>query len=128
MKKTRFLIMALAAILMTTACHDDNDDYYTQLTVTVEGNDSVHIRQMQGTITMTNLNKGQSWSTSVFDGSEVVFDEIFRGAYSLSGQGTMRYADAEGQEHIASYRVASNYVEVLKHPTTITVTPILMQR
>lgn len=122
---------ALAAILlmlflsMLCACHDDHDDYYTTAIVTIDLPEGCTIGQMQGTVTLTNLNNRQTYSSSTFNGTSATL-EVMRGVYSADVEGSLRYADASGAAHTGNFRAATSHCELLQHPSELHLDIILL--
>lgn len=127
----RPLAPALAALLVLltlpalTACHADEDDYYTSIAVTVGAPEGCTILQMQGTVRLTNLNNKQTYSTSAFTVATASM-EVLRGVYSVDIEGTVRYADKAGTVRTANFRASSSYTEALDHPSAATLDIILL--
>ena len=81
--------LLLASIIMfgITACHTENDDYYSTVSIILSANDDITIEQMQGTITLRNTSNGQQYSSSSINrNSTTVY--VLKGAYTLSAEGT----------------------------------------
>lgn len=118
-------LMMLVCTALLTACHTDEDDYYTTVAVTVDAPEGVTVRQMQGTVRLTNLNNRQTYSTSAFSGTTAAL-EVMRGVYSADVEGSVRYTDAGGRERTATFRAATSYCEALTHPAAVRLDLILM--
>ncbi len=116
------ILMALPAL---TACHADEDDYYTTMAVTVGAPEGGTILQMQGTVRLTNLNNKQTYSTSAFNVATANL-EVLRGVYSIDIEGTVRYSDKTGTVRTANFRASSSYTEALNHPSATTLDIILL--
>lgn len=131
LKYLRPLAPGLAAIIMLmalpviTACHTDEDDYYTTMAVTVGAPEGGTILQMQGTVRLTNLNNKQTYSTSAFNVATANL-EVLRGVYSVDIEGTVRYSDKTGTVRTANFRASSSYTEALNHPSATTLDIILL--
>jgi len=123
--------LALTVILlqfflpMLCACHDDHDDYYTTAIVTIDLPEGCTISQMQGTVTLTNLNNRQTYSSSTFNGTSATL-EVMRGVYSADVEGSLRYADANGVMHTGNFRAATSHCELLQHPSELHLDIILL--
>lgn len=118
-------LLVLLALPALTACHSDEDDYYTTLAVTVAAPEGCTILQMQGTVRLTNLNNKQSYATSAFTVSTATL-EVLRGVYSIDIEGTVRYTDKTGTVRTGNFRASSSYAEALTHPATATLDIILL--
>lgn len=118
---------AFAALftMLACACHADNDDYYTTAIVTVRVPDSLTVVRMQGTVTLSNTSNKQSYSSSAFQGTSVSID-ILRGAYAMSGEGTVLLRSSGGTERVANFRVSSSYLELIDHPSAVSTDIIFM--
>ncbi|MBP3717033.1 MAG: hypothetical protein J6I79_05980 [Paludibacteraceae bacterium] len=107
-------------------CHKEHDDYTTKVEITMVAPDSLEIERMQGTVTLTNLSNGQSYSVSEFKGSKVEV-EVFRGPYAIQSEGTLMYQTKPTKETgICGFRCNSNYEEVLDHPSYISMKLLLL--
>lgn len=112
-------------MIATTACHQENDDYNTSAVISIKVPDSIYVDKMQGTVTVTNLNNKQSYSSSDFNGTSASMD-IMRGCYSISVTGTVLYHDSLKVVHTRNFRAASSYNEFLEHPSNVSVDIIFM--
>lgn len=112
-------------MITITSCHKDNDDYNTSAVISINVPDSMTVDKMQGTVTVTNLNNKQSYSSSEFNGTSTSLD-IMRGCYSISVTGTVLYHDSLKVKHTRNFRAASSYCEFLKHPSVVSVDIIFM--
>lgn len=118
-------LLVLLTLPALTACHADEDDYYTSIAVTVGPPEGGTILQMQGTVRLTNLNNKQTYSTSAFSTSTATL-EVLRGVYSVDIEGTVRYSDKTGTVRTANFRASSSYTEALDHPSATTLDIILL--
>lgn len=127
MRKGLLYILPIAILMLITitACHQDNDDYNTSAVISINVPDSIIIDKMQGTVTVTNLNNKQSYSSSNFNGTSTSMD-IMRGCYSISVTGTVLYHDSLKIKHTRNFRASSSYSELLKHPSVVSVDIIFM--
>ena len=75
-----------------TACHQDNEDYYTLATIGLNTGDTLSVERVQAMAHITNLNSRHVVSTSDFIGSEVNI-QLLRGAYQVNIEGIIRYSD-----------------------------------
>lgn len=118
-------LLVLLTLTALTACHTDEDDYYTTMAVTVAAPEGCTILQMQGTVRLTNLNNKQTYSTSAFSVATATI-EVLRGVYSVDIEGTVRYSDKTGTVRTANFRASSSYTEALDHPAAATLDIILL--
>ena len=113
--------LLLASIIMfgITACHTENDDYYSTVSIILSANDDITIEQMQGTITLRNTSNGQQYSSSSINrNSTTVY--VLKGAYTLSAEGTCSYKTADGKLHTSYFRASNDYLEIINNNTLIT--------
>lgn len=113
--------LLLASIIMfgITACHTENDDYYSTVSIILSANDDITIEQKQGTITLRNTSNGQQYSSSSINrNSTTVY--VLKGAYTLSAEGTCSYKTADGKLHTSYFRASNDYLEIINNNTLIT--------
>ncbi len=125
LRPTASVLATFLVLLTLTACHTDEDDYYTTMAVTVAAPEGCTILQMQGTVRLTNLNNKQTYSTSAFSVATATV-EVLRGVYSVDIEGTVRYSDKTGTVRTANFRASSSYTEALDHPAATTLDIILL--
>ena len=113
------LLLATIMMLGTTACHTENDDYYSSVSVTLSATDDITIQQMQGTITLRNTSNGQQYSSSSINGNSATL-YVLKGAYTLSAEGTCSYKTADGKLHTSYFRASNDYLEIINNNTLIT--------
>jgi hypothetical protein len=113
------LLLATIMMLGTTACHTENDDYYSSVSVTLSATDDITIQQMQGTITLRNTSNGQQYSSSSINGNSATL-YVLKGAYTLSAEGTCSYKTADGKQHTSYFRASNDYLEIINNNTLIT--------
>lgn len=118
-------IVLMLTMLLLSACHDEHNDYYTTAIVTIDLPEGYSIKQMQGTVTLTNLNNRQTFSTSTFSGTSATL-EIMRGVYSAEVEGSLRYISSDGEVHSSNFRAATSHCELLQHPSELHLDIILL--
>lgn len=101
----------LAAAIVLSACHQDNTDYTTMATLTLDGGDTLTINQVQAMAHFTNINSRHVTSTADFLGPKVQI-ELLRGAYQVQIEGIVSYTDRQGIRQVRSFRAISDYVEL----------------
>jgi hypothetical protein len=116
MKKILTIVMLLIAIALS-ACHQDNDDYMTQATISLDGGDTLKIEQVQAMAHLTNLNSRHVTSTADFVGSMVQI-ELLRGAYQAHVEGIISYTDLQGKRHVRTFRAVNDYIELVNSGTS----------
>ena len=124
-KTLTVVFLAVVAVLCTTSCHEENDDYDTNATITLVAPDSITVEQMQGTVTFTNLNNKKSYSTSVFTGT-VVQLSLLRGVYSISAEGSLSYRDKMGVVRTGMFRATSSFEQLLDVPAHVSLSLIIL--
>lgn len=124
--RTALTLVAFATVLTAiTSCHTDEDDYTTAISVVIDAPEGISVSQMQGTVTLTNLNNRQTYATSVFAATTATL-ELMRGVYSVDVEGSVRYVDANGSVKTTNFRAATSYCEALEHPSEVHLDLILM--
>jgi hypothetical protein len=111
MKKILSIII-IGLTMALTACHQDNEDYYTLATIGLDTGDTLSVERVQAMAHITNLNSRHVVSTSDFIGSEVNI-QLLRGAYQVNIEGIIRYSDKQGKSSTRSFRAVSDYVELV---------------
>ena len=116
MKKILTIVMLSMAIALS-ACHQDNDDYMTQATISLDGGDTLKIEQVQAMAHLTNLNSRHVTSTADFVGSMVQI-ELLRGAYQAHVEGIISYTDLQGKRRVRTFRAVNDYIELVNSGTS----------
>ena len=109
--KKFFSIFMLIAMIALSACHQDNTDYTTVATLTLDGGDTLTIDQVQAMAHFTNINSRHITSTADFQGPKVQI-ELLRGAYQVQIEGIVSYTDRQDIRQVRSFRAISDYVEL----------------
>ncbi len=118
MRKKLSLLIITLTIGVLCACHKEQTNYYTSAVVTLNFPNEVKVIRLQGTIMLTNLNNKKVYSTSDIGLLRAIL-QLMKGAYALSGEGSVRYKNRENKDTIRHFRVAKDYCEVLNQPTFI---------
>ena len=118
MRKKLFLRIITLIIGVLYACHKEETNYYTSVMVALNFPNEIKIIRLQGTITLTNLNNKKVYTTSDIGQLRTIL-QVMKGAYSLSGEGSVRYTNRENKDEIRHFRVSKDYCEVLNQPTII---------
>ena len=118
MRKKLSLLIITLTIGVLFACHKEQINYYTSAVVTLNFPNEVKVIRLQGTIILTNLNNKKVYSTSDIGQLRTIL-QVMKGAYSLSGEGSVRYTNRENKDEIRHFRVSKDYCEVLNQPTII---------
>ena len=124
-KTLHVVLLAVVAALGMASCHKEYAASDTMATVTLVSPDSVTVARMQGTVTLTNLNNRQSYSTSVFNGT-VVQLPLLRGVYSVSAEGSVSYRDKAGVVHTGMFRATSSFEQLLDVPAHVSLSFIIL--
>ncbi len=119
------IVMMISLCTAFAACHEESDDYYTTAQIEFTAPEGTSIKQLQGTVKLYNINNRQTFSTSAFNGNTASI-EVFRGAYSVTAEGSLRYVDSRGREQTGSFRAVTDYCEVMEHPSRVVLKIILM--
>ena len=107
----RILMICLALLGMVLAsCHQDEDDLFTTVAITLTAEEGTTVERVQGTVQLTNLNTRQVTTTAEFDGN-IARVSLLRGVYSVLVEGSMQYKDANGKTSVRQFRATSDYLE-----------------
>lgn len=96
--------------LVLNACHQDEDDLFTTVAITLATEEGTTVERVQGTVQLTNLNTRQVTTSAVFDGN-IARVTLLRGAYSVLVEGSIQYKDAHGTTAVRQFRATSDYLE-----------------
>ena len=123
MIKQLYIICLVLVLMAFSSCEKEETNYYTTAITRLELSEGEELMQIQGTITLLNITNQQAYSTSTFSNSQTTM-QVWRGVYSLQGEGTVRVKMADGSVSVRYFRVSESYVEVLNNSTTIVLHPI----
>ena len=125
MKRLLYIILVLTMLTATWSCHKDYDDFFTVAQLQLTAGDTCTVEKVQGTVTVTNLSNGQSFSSSTFEGDFTTI-EVMRGPYSVAVEGTISLRHTDGTSTIHQFRASENYCELLRHPSVVKLSILLM--
>lgn len=114
--KQIIIITIMLLVLLATACHKDEDEFFTNVGVTVALTEAGTIEQVQGNATFTNLNNGLTFSSSDWNGA-TLSSSIERGSYSVLIEGYVKYRNAQGVSQIRQFRAYTDYVSFMDVPS-----------
>lgn len=119
--------MCALAMLCATSCHNDYKEYFTtghiELVLPIEG----EIETIQYSVKMMDLNSRNIVTQAGESGSIITVENLFRGAYSVSVEGVVRYLDSVNNVHTSQFRAQSDYVSMVElNDNTISLEMILM--
>ncbi len=109
MKRILMICVALLGMVLAS-CHQDEDDLFTTVAITLTAEEDTTVERVQGTVQLTNLNTRQVTTTAEFDGN-IARVSLLRGAYSVLVEGSMQYKDAYGATGVRQFRATSDYLE-----------------
>ncbi len=109
----KILMMCLAAGLLFSACHQEEDDLFTTAVLTLNADDDITVERVQGTVTLTNLNTRQVVTAADFNGNTAQV-RVLRGAYSVLVEGSIQYRDANGATAVRKFRCSADYTALEK--------------
>ena len=110
--KQYILIIALALMACTfSSCHNDSDEYMTDITIVVNSKEATKIDRVQATATITNLNSKQVFNSTIFDGNTLT-ETVLRGAYKIALDGIIRYIDKNNEIRVRSFRSTTDFISV----------------
>ena len=123
--KIKFIVGIMTAVLLDS-CHKEYNDYDATVTIEMVAPDTMSIERMQGTISLFNLSNGQLYSISTFKGTSVEL-EVFRGPYSIQGNGTLKYEGKISEKtRVCGFRCNSSYTEILSEHTHLQLDLLLL--
>ena len=89
----QIIFLALIGTALT-ACHNSTDDYMASVTIVINGGDTLRIDRVQATATIRNVLKQQ----------------LLRGAYQVSVDGSIQYTNQKQQTRIRSFRSQTDFI------------------
>lgn len=104
----QIIFLALIGIALT-ACHNSTDDYMASVTIVINGGDTLRIDRVQATATIRNLNTKQVITSTNFNGN-VLKQQLLRGAYQVSVDGSIQYTNQKQQTRIRSFRSQTDFI------------------
>lgn len=124
MNKIKY-IAALLVMAALAACHQEQDELLTEAHILMTAPDSISIEQMQGTLTLKDMNTARSISTADLHDNGFTIN-ILRGAYRVDVEGMVRYHSAAGRTSTCNFRVHSDYTPLIGVPTSTASLPIIL--
>ena len=104
----QIIFLALIGTALT-ACHNRTDDYMTSVTIAINGGDTLRIDRVQATATIRNLNTKQVITSTNFNGNTLK-QQLLRGAYQVSVDGSIQYTNQKQQTRIRSFRSQTDFI------------------
>ena len=104
----QIIFLALIGTALT-ACHNRTDDYMTSVTIVINGGDTLRIDRVQATATIRNLNTKQVITSTNFNGNTLQ-QQLLRGAYQVSVDGSIQYTNQKQQTRIRSFRSQTDFI------------------
>ena len=106
-----FLQIIFLALVGTTltSCHNSTDDYMASVTIVINGDDSLQIDRIQAIASIRNLNTKQVITSADFNGNTLK-QQLLRGAYQVSVDGSIRYTNQNKQTRIRSIRSQTDFI------------------
>ena len=104
----QIIFLALIGTALT-ACHNSTDDYMTSVTIAINGGDTLRIDRVQATATIRNLNTKQVITSTNFNGNTLK-QQLLRGAYQVSVDGSIQYTNQKQQTRIRSFRSQTDFI------------------
>ena len=126
MKKTLLLTLT-AALLLLSCSSEEHEDYFTEAEIQLVMPAGINPVQIQGTLTLQNLNTMSSVSTAEMEGNNFRLN-LLRGAYKADVEGMIKYTDENGYTLIRHFRAHSDYVPLAEMPVSKTELPITLMQ
>ncbi len=124
MKKA--LLLTLTAALILFSCNsEEHEDYFTEARIELLMPDNVTPVQIQGTLTLQNLNTMSSVSIAEMEGNCFQLN-LLRGAYKADVEGMIKYTDENGNTLIRHFRAHADYMALAELPVSKTELPIIL--
>ena len=79
------------------------------VTIVINGGDTLRIDRVQATATIRNLNTKQVITSTNFNGNTLK-QQLLRGAYQVSVDGSIQYTNQKQQTHIRSFRSQTDFI------------------
>ena len=79
------------------------------VTIVINGGDTLRIDRVQATATIRNLNTKQVITSTNFNGN-VLKQQLLRGAYQVSVDGSIQYTNQKQQTRIRSFRSQTDFI------------------
>ena len=79
------------------------------VTIVINGDDSLQIDRIQATASIRNLNTKQVITSADFNGNTLK-QQLLRGAYQVSVDGSIRYTNQNKQTRIRSFRSQTDFI------------------
>ena len=125
MKKILNICMICLLAVTFVGCHQEQTDYHTVARVTLTIPDTINVTQIQGTLTLQNLNTTLNVSTSDMNGHTFTIT-VLRGAYKVDVNGMIKYTGMDGQSRTSHYRAHSDYTPFVDMPLSNADLPITL--
>ena len=79
------------------------------VTIVINGGDTLRIDRVQATATIRNLNTKQVITSTNFNGNTLK-QQLLRGAYQVSVDGSIQYTNQKQQTRIRSFRSQTDFI------------------
>ena len=79
------------------------------VTIAINGGDTLRIDRVQATATIRNLNTKQAITSTNFNGNTLQ-QQLLRGAYQVSVDGSIQYTNQKQQTRIRSFRSQTDFI------------------
>ena len=79
------------------------------VTIVINGGDTLRIDRVQATATIRNLNTKQVITSTNFNGNTLK-QQLLRGAYQISVDGSIQYTNQKQQTRIRSFRSQTDFI------------------
>ncbi len=103
-------ISLLAVLMLVASCHQDEDDIFTVVEITIVGGDTISIDRIQATAFITDMNAKRTTTSADFNGS-MLRVQLLRSSYSVSVEGLVRYTNRQGAVSTKRMRAYSDFVD-----------------
>ena len=79
------------------------------VTIVINGGDTLRIDRVQATATIRNLNTKQVITSTNFNGNTLQ-QQLLRGAYQVSVDGSIQYTNQKQQTRVRSFRSQTDFI------------------
>ncbi len=105
--KYLYVVCCVLVGVFCSACYQDKDTLFTSTKIVIDAGDTLKIKKMQASVTLTNLNTNEQVVATTLQKNEVE-TTLLQGLYKIYGQGTAQVINQDGKERILRFRVTKD--------------------